>query len=149
MQDRQITIARLIAAPVAAVWRCWSDPALLPQWFGPEGYRCITKEIDLRDGGVWRFDMIGPDGTVWANRHRYTKMQVLQQIEFLLDDDTDDESPLQVVVTLTPAPSGVQIIQTMTFPTAQARDGALAFGADKLGQTTLVKLEAAARGLQS
>lgn len=149
MQDRQITIARLIAAPVAAVWRCWSDPVLLPQWFGPEGYRCITKEIDLRDGGVWRFDMIGPDGTVWANRHRYTKMQVLQQIEFLLDDDTDDESPLQVVVTLTPAPSGVQIIQTMTFPTAQARDGALAFGADKLGQTTLVKLEAAARGLQS
>ena len=149
MQDRQITIARLIAAPVAAVWRCWSDPALLPQWFGPEGYRCITKEIDLRDGGVWRFDMIGPDGTVWANRHRYTKMQALQQIEFLLDDDTDDESPLQVVVTLTPAPSGVQIIQTMTFPTAQARDGALAFGADKLGQTTLVKLEAAARGLQS
>ena len=149
MQDRQITIARLIAAPVAAVWRCWSDPVLLPQWFGPEGYRCITKEIDLRDGGVWRFDMIGPDGTVWANRHRYTKMQVLQQIEFLLDDDTDDESPLQVVVTLTPVPSGVQIIQTMTFPTAQARDGALAFGADKLGQTTLVKLEAAARGLQS
>ena len=149
MQDRQITIARLIAAPVASVWRCWSDPALLPQWFGPEGYRCITKEIDLRDGGVWRFDMIGPDGTVWANRHRYTKMQVLQQIEFLLDDDTDDESSLQVVVTLTPAPSGVQIIQTMTFPTAQARDGALAFGADKLGQTTLVKLEAAARGLQS
>lgn len=149
MQDRQITIARLIAAPVAAVWRCWSDPVLLPQWFGPEGYRCITKEIDLRDGGVWRFDMIGPDGTVWANRHRYTKMQVLQQIEFLLDDDTDDESPLQVVVTLTPAPSGVQIIQTMTFPTAQARDGALAFGADKLGQTTLVKLESAARGLQS
>ena len=149
MQDRQITIARLIAAPVAAVWRCWSDPALLPQWFGPEGYRCITKEIDLRDGGVWRFDMIGPDGTVWANRHRYTKMQVLQQIEFLLDDDTDDESPLQVVVTLTPAPSGVQIIQTMTFPTAQARDGALAFGADKLGQTTLAKLESAARGLQS
>ena len=147
MQDRQINISRWIAAPPAKVWQCWTDPAILPRWFGPEGYSCTTKEIDLRQGGLWRFDMIGPDGKVWTNRHRYTRMDPVHRIEFLLDDDTDDESPMQVVVVLTPETGGVRISQTMTFQTAQARDGALAFGADKLGQTTLAKLEAAAMAL--
>ena len=72
MKDRQIVLTRLVPAPAAAIWRCWTDPAILPGWFGPEGYHCVTKDIDLREGGQWCFDMIGPDGTIWVNRHRYT-----------------------------------------------------------------------------
>ena len=147
IEDRQITLTRLIAAPVDKVWQCWTDPAILPRWFGPEGYRCHTKDIDLRQGGLWRFDMIGPDGTVWANRHRYTKMEPMHLIEFLMDDDSDGDAPFEVVVTLTPEPAGVRLTQIMTLPTKEARDGALAFGADTLGQTTLAKLEAMAATL--
>ena len=144
MQNRQITLTRLIAAPPETVWRCWTDPAILPQWFGPEGYCCTTKEIDLREGGLWRFDMIGPDGTVWANRHRFTLHQPPHRIEFLMDADSDDDTPFEVVVTLAPEHGGTRLTQTMTFPTQDARDGALAYGADRLGQTTLAKLEAQA-----
>jgi uncharacterized protein YndB with AHSA1/START domain len=144
MQNRQITLTRLIAAPPETVWRCWTDPAILPQWFGPEGYCCTTKEIDLREGGLWRFDMIGPDGTVWANRHRFTLHQSPHRIEFLMDADSDDDPPYEVVVTLAPEQGGTRLTQTMTFPTQDARDGALAYGADRLGQTTLAKLEAQA-----
>ena len=72
MTDQTLTLTRLIPAPPEKVWRCWTDPALLPRWFGPEGFTCQTKEIDLRPGGLWRFDMIGPDGKIWANRHRHT-----------------------------------------------------------------------------
>lgn len=147
MQDRQIILTRFINATPAKVWQCWSDPAILPLWFGPEGYLCRTKEIDLREGGLWRFDMVGPDGTVWANRHRYTKMEPMRLIEFLLDDDGDGDAPFEASVTLTPEAAGVRLIQTMTLPTKEARDGALAFGADKLGQTTLAKLEATATSL--
>ena len=147
MQDRQIILTRLIAAPAAKVWQCWTDPAILPRWFGPEGYSCVTKEIDLRQGGLWRFDMIGPDGTVWANRHRYTLFDPLKRLEFLLDGDDDSAPPMQVVVVLAAEADSTRITQTMTFPTAQMCQGALAFGADRLGQTTLAKLEAAARKL--
>ena len=147
MQDRQIVLTRLIAAPAAKVWQCWTDPAILPRWFGPEGYSCVTKEIDLRQGGLWRFDMIGPDGTVWANRHRYTLFDPLKRLEFLLDGDDDSAPPMEVVVVLAAEADSTRITQTMTFPTAQMCQGALAFGADRLGQTTLAKLEAAARKL--
>ena len=144
MQDRQIALNRLIAASAEVIWRAWTDPALLPQWFGPIGYACKTKEIDLREGGLWRFDMIGPDGTIWPNRHRYTVMQPTNRLEFLMDGDDDATAPMQVCVTLTPEAGGTRITQTITFPSVEACEGAKAFGAVELGQTTLSKLEALA-----
>jgi uncharacterized protein YndB with AHSA1/START domain len=114
MHDRQLTLTRHIAAPPQAVWRCWTDPAILPQWFGPDGFSCRTKEIALVEGGQWRFDMIAPDGTIFANRHRYTLMHAPQRIEFLMDDDTRDDPPMRVVVTLNADGAGTFISQTIT-----------------------------------
>lgn len=149
MQDcKQIVLTRLIPAPAAAIWRCWTDPAILPDWFGPEGHSCVTKDIDLREGGQWCFDMIGPDGTVWVNRHRYTLSVPQERLEFLMDDGDDAVEPIRVVVVLSPEAGGTRITQTMTFPTVEMCQGALGFGADRLGQTTLAKLEAAALELQ-
>lgn len=147
MQDRQLTLTRLIAAPPEKVWRCWTDPALLPQWFGPEGFSCQTKTISLHEGGEWIFDMIGPDGTVWPNRHRHTHWEPKTRLEFTMDNGSDDEPPIEVVVLLTPEDHGTRITQIMTLPTAAAREHALSFGADRLGQTTLAKLEAFAAKL--
>lgn len=146
MQDRTITLTRLIAASPQKVWQAWTDPALLPLWFGPEGYSCKTIEIDLREGGIWRFDMIGPDGKVWPNRHRFIRSDAPHRLEFLLDGDDDATAPILAVVTLTPEAGGTRITQIMTFPNAEACKGALAFGADRLGQTTLAKLAASVEG---
>jgi uncharacterized protein YndB with AHSA1/START domain len=41
----------VIAAPRALVFKVWSDPVHLPNWFGPEGFTVETKEIDIRVGG--------------------------------------------------------------------------------------------------
>lgn len=144
MSTRQITLSRLIAAPVAKVWRCWTDPALLPQWFGPDGFTCQTHDIDLREGGHWLFDMIGPDGTVWPNRHRYVRM-VPHEIAFLLDAGAEDVATNEVVMTLTPEAGGTRIHYEMTFPSAAARAMAIGFGAVELGQQTLGKLSALAQ----
>ena len=147
MTDQTLTLTRLIPAPPEKVWRCWTDPALLPRWFGPEGFTCQTKEIDLRPGGLWRFDMIGPDGKIWANRHRHTVWEPPKRIEFIMDGDVEDGTSKQVTVTLVPEAGGTRITQVMVF--SDAADFAMArqIGAEALGQTTLAKLEAAAVGL--
>lgn len=62
MDDRSLTLTRLIKASPAKVWRCWTDPAILPQWFGPEGHWCETRSIDLREGGAWVFQMFWSQG---------------------------------------------------------------------------------------
>jgi uncharacterized protein YndB with AHSA1/START domain len=144
--DRRMTLTRVIAATPAQVWDAWTNPAILPRWFGPVGYSCTTKEIDLRTGGIWRFDMLGPDGTVWPNRHRFTRYTPMTGIEFLLDGDSDDGEPMEVVISLTPVPGGTRLEQTITFPSMEAKAGALAFGAEALGYTTLDKLAAILAG---
>ena len=146
MDDRTLTLSRLIAAPAAQVWAAWTDPALLPRWFGPEGFTCRTREIDLREGGLWRFDMIGPDGMHWPNRHRYTVMEPPRRIVFLMDDDSDAKPPNEVVVTLAVQGRSTRLTQVITFPDAAAREAAEGFGAVELGRTTLAKLAALLEG---
>jgi len=136
---RQMTLTRLYKASPAQVWAAWTDPTVLPRWFGPEGITCVTKEIDLRPGGQWRFDMIGL-GQTWANRHRFTRHVPHERIEFLLDDDTDAAPPYEVVVTLVPEEGGTRLTQVMTFPSLAKKQEAEGYNAVELGQTTLAKL---------
>ena len=141
-QNRTMTLDRLIHATPEAVWRAWTDPAILPQWFGPKGYSCTTKDIDLRNGGQWTFDMLGPDGTIWPNRHRNFTYAPHHTITFLMDDGTDANTPMEVTVTLTPKDGGTFLTQKVVMPTPEAYAGAKAFGAIELGLTTLAKLAA-------
>ncbi|MEO6300116.1 MAG: SRPBCC domain-containing protein [Paracoccaceae bacterium] len=138
--DRQIIMTRLIPALPDKVWRAFTDPTLLPRWFGPDGFTCKTKEINLVEGGQWRFDMIAPDGTIYPNRHRYTRQTPTTRLEFLMDDDSDTDLPMQVEITLTAESGGTRLTQTITFPNTNAKTAALSFGADVLGQQTLGKL---------
>jgi uncharacterized protein YndB with AHSA1/START domain len=137
--DRTLTIGRLFQAAPAQVWAAWTDPDVLPRWFGPEGFVCHTHEIDLRDGGLWRFDMIGR-GMTFANRHRDFRYTPVTRLRFLMDDDVDGSPASEVVVTLTPEGSGTRLVQVMTLPSVEARIEAEGFGAVEMGQTTLAKL---------
>lgn len=139
--DRQLILMREMAASPAKLWRCWTDPALLPRWFGPEGFSCRTQSIDLREGGHWRFDMIAPDGTIWPNRHRFTLQRPQTRIEFLMDGDDDSQPPMEVVVVIAPLGTGSRLTQTITLPSAEAKQHALGFGADRLGMQTMGKLD--------
>lgn len=141
---RTILLTRVIHATPARIWQCWTDPALLPQWFGPEGHSCVTREIDLREGGYWLFDMIGPMGEVYPNLHRYDLYDRDRRIEYRLFDPKADDLHAEVVVTLTPVEGGCRVTMEMTFPSTAIRDAVVNFGAVELGQTTLAKLAATA-----
>jgi uncharacterized protein YndB with AHSA1/START domain len=134
-----LVLERVFRASPARVWAAWTDPEVLPRWFGPDGFSCRTKEIDLREGGVWRFDMVGPDGTVWPNRHRFTLHRPPEELRFIMDDDGAGE-PIRVVVRFEAEGSGTRLVQEMTMPSEAARQQAIAFGALGLGQQTLGKL---------
>lgn len=146
MSGRSLLLTRVIKASPERIWRCWTDPELLPKWFGPEGHSCITKEIDLREGGHWHFDMIGPKGEVYPNLHRYLVYVPDQRIEFNMYDPRVEAIHAEVVVTLTPADGGTRVTQEMTFSDRAMRDAVVNFGAVELGQTTLAKLAALAEG---
>jgi uncharacterized protein YndB with AHSA1/START domain len=72
--DRELVLTRLINAPRAKVYRAWTDPELLKQWFAPKPYTTPIVEIDVRPGGSAYFVMRGPDGKDLPNRGVYLEV---------------------------------------------------------------------------
>ena len=61
--NRKITVLRAFDAPLEQVWKAWTEPQLLDQWWAPKPWKAHTTSMEFRDGGVWRYYMEGPDGT--------------------------------------------------------------------------------------
>jgi uncharacterized protein YndB with AHSA1/START domain len=61
-QSNDLVLERTLNAPRDLVWRAWTDPTLLKQWFAPKPYEISELEMDLRPGGIFRIRMVGPDG---------------------------------------------------------------------------------------
>ncbi len=57
-----VTLTRVLDAPRELVWRAWTDPKHLAQWFGPRGFTSSVPELDVRVGGSLRIVMHGCDG---------------------------------------------------------------------------------------
>ncbi len=69
--DRELVLTRFIPAPPALVYRAWTDPALLLQWFTPAPWRTTKAELDVRPGGSNLIVMEGPEGQIVPNRGVY------------------------------------------------------------------------------
>ena len=53
--EREILITRHFDAPAALVFRAWTTPDLVRRWWGFEPSRWLVCEVDLREGGRWRY----------------------------------------------------------------------------------------------
>lgn len=140
VSERTMVLRRVIRAPRAAVWGAWSNPETLPRWWGPEGFSCRTKRIDLRAGGEWVFDMIAPDGTVFPNHHLYREFRAEERIGYTLLWGENGPKHADAWASFDERDATTTVTLGMVFSTAAEFQGARDFGAVELGLQTLGKL---------
>ena len=142
--DREIVIARVLDAPRALVYAAWTDPAQIQEWFGPEGFAIDTREITLKPGGVWRFDMVAADGTLYTNRMVFLRMEAPAFIEVEHGSDQDnDPGRFRMLVTFDEQSDGKTVLTLRQMhPSKERREWAIGFGAVEYGAQTLSKLAA-------
>jgi uncharacterized protein YndB with AHSA1/START domain len=80
--DRELVMTRLIDAPREKLFRAWTDPELLKQWFAPLPWTTPVVELDLRPGGACLMVMRGPDGNEFANRGVYLEIVENERLVF-------------------------------------------------------------------
>ena len=78
--DRELMLTRLIDAPPEKVYRAWTDPQLLKQWFAPLPYTTPVAELDVRPGGSAFIVMRGPDGKDLPNHGVYLEVVPNQRL---------------------------------------------------------------------
>jgi uncharacterized protein YndB with AHSA1/START domain len=72
--DRELVLSRLIDAPPHKLYRAWTEPELLVQWFAPKPFTTPIAELDVRPGGANLIVMRGPDGKDMPNRGIYLEV---------------------------------------------------------------------------
>jgi uncharacterized protein YndB with AHSA1/START domain len=80
--DRELVLQRLLNAPREKLFRCWTEPKLLTQWFTPPPFKTTSAEVDLRAGGSSVIVMRGPDGTEYPNRGIYLEVVPNERLVF-------------------------------------------------------------------
>ncbi|MEO6293208.1 MAG: SRPBCC family protein [Burkholderiaceae bacterium] len=66
-----LTFERIIDVPPHLVWRAWTEPELMIQWFCPLPWKTIDAEVDVRPGGIFRTTMQSPEGQEHRNTGCY------------------------------------------------------------------------------
>jgi uncharacterized protein YndB with AHSA1/START domain len=61
-KQKSITVSREFDAPLASVWRAYTETELLDQWWGPAPWHAETKTMNFVPGGYWLYAMVSPDG---------------------------------------------------------------------------------------
>ncbi|RLQ86956.1 SRPBCC family protein [Notoacmeibacter ruber] len=111
MAQSVLFIERTIDTSRDKLWRCWTDAALLKQWFCPKPWTVPDAELDIRPGGVFRTVMQGPNGERHDNPGQVLALRPLEQLitsDAFTGDWQPGEKPFLIsVVTMLDAGNGM------------------------------------------
>ncbi len=89
-EKRELVVTRVFDAPVEQVWKAWSDPEYVVQWWGPEGFTSPLAKMDFREGGTSLVCMRSPEGQDFYNIWTYREIVPMQRIEFIQNVSNED-----------------------------------------------------------
>ena len=126
--EREIHVERIFDAPRDRVFELFTDPELIPEWWGPRGTTTIVDEMDVRNGGSWRYVTRNSDGSETAFRGTYREVsppdRIVQTFEW-------EGMPGHVSVdtaVFEDLGERTKLVSSSIFHTTEERDGMLGSG---------------------
>jgi uncharacterized protein YndB with AHSA1/START domain len=126
--DREIHIERIFGAPRDKVFAAFTDPELIPEWWGPRGTTTIVDEMDVRPGGSWRFVGRGADGSETAFRGTYREITAPERIVQTFEWEGMPGHVAVETAVFEDLGDRTRLVATSLFHTTEERDGMLHSG---------------------
>ena len=73
--DRTVLNQRIVPYTREQIFKAWTDPELLAEWWGPKGFTNTFHTFELKPQGKWHFTMHGPDGVDYPNTTTYLQVE--------------------------------------------------------------------------
>ncbi|MHA6623384.1 SRPBCC family protein [Pseudonocardia sp. DLS-67] len=125
--EREIRIERVFDAPIARVWRAYTDPELIAQWWG-RGNKLEIERMEVQRGGHWRFVEHGPEGS-HGFEGRYREVTPMERVVQTFEWDGMPGHVAVETAEFTDLGDGrTKVTATSLFHTAEERDGMLSSG---------------------
>jgi uncharacterized protein YndB with AHSA1/START domain len=129
--DREIVNERVFDAPRDRVFAAYTDPELIPQWWGPRRMTTIVDQMDVRPGGSWRFVMREPDGEESGFRGTYREVTPPERIVQTFEWEGMPGHVIVETATFVDLGGRTKVTTTSLFHTIEERDGMLASGMER------------------
>jgi len=85
IRDRELVITRVFDAPPALVYKVWTEPEHIKNWWGPGPFTAPRCEVDLKVGGEYLYVMRSPDGQEFTVAGRY--IEIVENQKLVYTDD--------------------------------------------------------------
>jgi uncharacterized protein YndB with AHSA1/START domain len=126
--ELEIRVERVFDAPREHVFSVWTDPELIPGWWGDQ---TVVEEMDVRPGGRWRFNT--GYGVVEGEFHEVEPPERLVQtfqnhVQTLEFEDLGEER--------------TKLTQTMRFASAEERDTTMNYGVEEGAKGGFARVDA-------
>ena len=138
--DREIHIERVFDAPRDRVFAAYTDPELIPQWWGPHGTETVVDVMEVEAGGSWRFVSRGDDGET-AFRGTYREVTPPERIVQTFEWEGMPGHVSVETAQFEDLGERTKVVTTSIFHTPEERDGMLGSGMEKGMNETFERLD--------
>jgi uncharacterized protein YndB with AHSA1/START domain/DNA-binding transcriptional ArsR family regulator len=139
--DREIHIERVFAAPRDRVFAVYTDPQLIPEWWGPRDLPATVDHMDVRHGGTWRFVTRDADGSETGFRGTYREITPPERIVQTFEWEGMPGHVSVETTTFEDLGDRTKVTTTSLFHTTAERDGMLSSGMERGLNETYARLD--------
>jgi uncharacterized protein YndB with AHSA1/START domain len=129
--QHSIVMTREFDAPRELVWKVYTDPAHLPNWWGPRGLTTTVEAMDVRPGGAWRFIQRDTDGNEYAFHGVYHQVVPPERVVSTFEFEGMPGHVMLETMTLEDLGGRTRLTTTSVFQSVEDRDGMLASGMEQ------------------
>jgi uncharacterized protein YndB with AHSA1/START domain len=136
--DREILMERVFNAPRDRVFAVYTDPTLIPEWWGPG---TVVDHMDVRTGGSWRFVARNPDGSEAVFQGDYREVTPPERIVQTFETAWNPGHPHLETFTFEDLGEQTRLSTRLLFDTTEERDTILSYGAERGANETYARLD--------
>jgi len=141
--DLEFRVERVFDHPIERVWAAYTDPALIPQWWGND---TTVERLDVREGGGYRFVSRTGEGQEFATSGDFLEVNPPTRLVQSFGMEGMGKPHTQTIE-FERVGEGTRLSVTSRFETTEERDAIVAFGAEKGAIGGFVRLDAALKKL--
>lgn len=120
--QQEFTFVSELAAPRELVYRVYTDPALMPQWWGPAYLTTVVEVMEVRPGGRWRVVQRAPDGSTHPFNGVYHLVKAPEKLIFTFEYEGEPEQVMLNTVTFEEKDGKTLLLEQSVFQSVTDRD---------------------------
>ena len=125
---QEIIMTRVFDAPRELVFKTYTDPKLIPQWWGPKEYTTVVDKMEVKPGGLWRYVQRGADGNEYAFKGVYHESLPPERLIYTFEFEPLPGHVLLETVKFEEQEGKTKVTVISVFQSVEDRDGMLQSG---------------------